>query len=256
MIRPANPLPARVEILGVGVSAIDPNEALRHIGTWLDSRDKHYVCVNTVHSLLCAQDDPALLDVYRDAAMVTPDGMPLVWLSRHRGQPGVQRVYGPDLMLACCDVFRDRGARHFFYGGAEGVPELLAARLTERFPGLQVAGGYSPPFRPLNAAEEAVIVERINDVRPDFVWVGLGCPKQDHWMADHIGRLTAPVLVGVGAAFDFHAGRKRQAPSWMQKRGLEWLFRLASEPRRLAARYIAGNARFVALVLAEELRRR
>jgi N-acetylglucosaminyldiphosphoundecaprenol N-acetyl-beta-D-mannosaminyltransferase len=248
------PLPTRVDILGVGVSAIDPGEALRQIGGWLDRRESHYVCVNTVHSLLCAQDDPSLLDVYREAAMVTPDGMPLVWLSRRRGRPEVRRVYGPDLMLACCDVFRERGARHYFYGGAEGVPELLTERLTERFPGLQVAGGYSPPFRPLSKAEDAEIVERINAARPDFVWVGLGAPKQDHWMAEHVGRLTAPVLLGVGAAFDFHAGLKKQAPAWMQERGLEWLFRLLSEPRRLAGRYVAGNSRFVALVLAEELR--
>lgn len=256
MIRPAAPLPGRVEILGVGVSAIDPGEALRQIEGWLESRERRYVCVNTVHSLLCAQDDPVLREVYREAAMVTPDGMPLVWLSRRRGESDVRRVYGPDLMLACCDVFRERGARHYFYGGAEGVPQLLAERLTERYPGLQVAGGYSPPFRTLTEAEDAAVVDRINEARPDFVWVGLGAPKQDHWMADHVGRLTAPVLVGVGAAFDFHAGLKRQAPAWMQERGLEWFFRLLSEPRRLAGRYLAGNSRFVALVLAEELRLR
>ncbi|MGI9037994.1 MAG: WecB/TagA/CpsF family glycosyltransferase [Gemmatimonadota bacterium] len=194
--------------------------------------------------------------MYRDAAMVTPDGMPLVWLSRRRGRPEVSRVYGPDLMLSCCDSFRDRGARHYFYGGAEGVPEQLASSLTERFPGLEVAGGFSPPYRDLTEAENREIVARINESRPDFVWVGLGCPKQDFWMAEHRDELEAPVLVGVGAAFDFHSGRKRQAPSWMQSRGLEWLFRLLSEPRRLAGRYVAGNSRFIALVLAEELRLR
>lgn len=245
-----------MDILGVGVSAITPAEALQRVRRWLDRREKHYICVNTVHSLLCARDDPRLPEVYANAGLVTPDGMPLVWLSRLRGRTDVQRVYGPDLMLACCDAFRDRAARHYFYGGADGVPEALAARLTRRFPGLQIAGGYSPPFRALTEAEDEAIVDRINAARPDFVWVGLGAPKQDHWMAEHAERLDALVLVGVGAAFDFHSGRKRQAPYWMRRNGFEWLFRLLNEPRRLAGRYLVGNSRFLLLVLAEEVRRR
>lgn len=257
MIRSSTPdAPPRVDILGTGVSAITPDEALRQMAGWLDRREKHYVCVNTVHSLLCAHDDPRLREIYAAAGMVTPDGMPLVWLTRRRGHPQVERVYGPNLMLACCDHFRERGARHFFYGGGEGVPELLSERLAERFPGLRVAGRYSPPFRPLTGADDARVVDRINRSDADFVWVGLGCPKQDHWMAEHAERLNATVLVGVGAAFDFHAGRKRQAPKWMQRNGLEWLFRLLSEPRRLGGRYVVGNSRFILLLLAEELRRR
>jgi len=179
------------------------------------------------------QRDPELRRIYNASGMTTPDGMPLVWLSRLHGYHHVDRVYGPDLMLALCERSVKRGYRHFFYGGAEGVPEHLAARLQSRFPGLIVAGTYSPPFRPLRPEEDEQIVQLINETSPDIVWVGLGSPKQERWMAEHIDRLTAPVLIGVGAAFDFHTGRKPQAPRWMQRSGLEWLFRLLTEPRRL-----------------------
>ena len=246
----------RVEILGIEVSAIDMQQALTTIERWLDSGDRNYVCVNTVNSLLAALDDPELAEVYRRAGLVTPDGMPLVWVSRRRGHPHVGRVYGPDLMLACCDSFRGRGVRHYFYGGAEGIPEALTERLRARFPGLDVVGSHSPPFRPLTRDELLEDIARINQATPDIVWVRLGAPKQDYWMAENIGRLSAPVLMGVGAAFDFHAGVKRQAPEWMRRNGLEWLFRLLTEPRRLARRYVVGNSRFLALLAAEELRRR
>lgn len=254
---PGSVAPApRVEVLGIEVSAIDMDAALATIAAWIDARDHKYVCVNTVNSVLAAYDEPGLAAVYRSAGMVTPDGMPLVWIARTRGHPHVRRVYGPELMLACCDQFRERGVRHYFYGGAEGVPELLAERLLERYPGLQVAGVHSPPFRELTDAERDRDVQRINDASADIVWVGLGAPKQDYWMAEHVGRLAAPVLLGVGAAFDFHSGRKRQAPAWMRRSGLEWLFRLLAEPGRLGRRYLIGNSRFLALLAAEEIRRR
>jgi N-acetylglucosaminyldiphosphoundecaprenol N-acetyl-beta-D-mannosaminyltransferase len=187
--------------------------------------------------------------------MVTPDGMPLVWLNHLHGRRWVERVYGPDLLLAMCAHSLSTGYRHYFYGGAEGIPELLATRLQERFPGLRVAGTYSPPFRPMTPAEDAELVERINASGADIVWVGISTPKQDRWMADHVGRLTASVLVGVGAAFDFHAGVKPQAPRWMQRNGLEWLFRLATEPRRLGRRYVLYNPLFVWLVIQQALGR-
>ena len=245
----------RIEIIGVEVSAIDMSTALATIERWIAEKDRRYVCVNTVHSLLEAHDDPALAEVYRHAGMVTPDGMPLVWVARARGQRQVSRVYGPDLMLACFDRLRERGVRHYLYGGGEGVPELLSERLRARFPGVQVVGAYSPPFRQLSEEERERDRERINESSPDIVWVGLGAPKQDFWMADNREGIEAPVLIGVGAAFDFHAGLKKQAPLWMRRIGLEWLFRLLSEPRRLAGRYIAGNPRFLALLAAEEYRR-
>jgi len=165
----------------------------------------------------------------------------------------VSRVYGPDLMLALCEESKEKGYRHFFYGGAEGVADELAASLTERYPGLQVAGTYSPPFRPLTEDEDQQVVDLINRSGADIVWVGLGTPKQDFWVADHVGRLEAPVLLAVGAAFDFHSGRKRQAPRWMQRAGLEWLFRLLTEPRRLWYRYLVLNPLFIALVTLQLL---
>jgi N-acetylglucosaminyldiphosphoundecaprenol N-acetyl-beta-D-mannosaminyltransferase len=177
--------------------------------------------------------------------MVTPDGMPLVWLSRLWGNPSVQRVCGPDLLPACCARGVRTGLRHFFYGAAEGVAGRLAERLRSRFPGLAVVGTYSPPYRPLTAAEDEEVVQRINDAEPDIVWVGLSTPKQERWMAAHVGRLSAPVLLGVGAAFDIHAGLVPRAPGWIQRTGLEWLFRLGAEPRRLWRRYLINNPAFV-----------
>jgi N-acetylglucosaminyldiphosphoundecaprenol N-acetyl-beta-D-mannosaminyltransferase len=245
-----------VEILGIPVSAIDMADALATIRGWIAGRQQQYVCVNTVNSVLAAFDDPQLAEVYENAGLVTPDGMPLVWISRARGHSRVRRVYGPDLMLACCDQLREHGVRHYLYGGADGVPELLAERLVSRFPGLEVVGAYSPPFRALTEEERARDIERINKTSPDIVWVGLGAPKQDHWMSLNREHIEAPVLIGVGAAFDFHAGVKRQAPIWMRRTGLEWLFRLLSEPGRLAGRYIVGNSRFLRLIITEEFRRR
>lgn len=243
----------RVDVLGVGISAIDMAVAVATIESWIACRESHYVCVTPVHSVMECQRDPELRCVFNASGLTTPDGMPLVWLCRLKGYRTVSRVYGPDLMLALCERSVGRGYRHFFYGGAEGVPERLAASLQQRFPGLLVVGTYSPPFRPLTSEEDVQVVQMINEAAPDVVWVGLGSPKQDQWMAAHVGQLAAPVLIGVGAAFDFHAGRKKQAPLWMQRSGLEWLFRLLTEPRRLWRRYLISNPKFVFLVLAQVL---
>lgn len=243
----------RVNVLGVGVSAINMAMALEIIEGWIARRERHYVCVTGVHGVMESQRDRRLRRIHNQAGLVTPDGMPLVWLSRLKGHRHVARVYGPDLMLTLCERSVARGYRHFFYGGAEGVPEQLVANLRRRFPGLQVVGIYSPPFRPLTPEEDEQVVQMINQAAPDIVWVGLSTPKQERWMATHIGRVKAPVLIGVGAAFDFLAGRKRQAPRWMQRSGLEWLFRLLTEPRRLWRRYLINNPLFVLLVLAQAL---
>jgi len=208
-----------------------------------------YVCVTGVHGIMEAQDDEALKRIYNEAWLSTPDGMPLVWL----GPPGVERVYGPDLMLAVCDAGRTVGLTHYFYGGPPGLAEELRSRLTARFPGLQVVGTYSPPFRPLDAGELATLQADVTRTRPDVMWVGLGAPKQERFMARHAASLDAGVLIGVGAAFDFHAGRTPQAPRWMQRSGLEWFFRLCSEPRRLAPRYFRHNPRFVFHVALQRL---
>ena len=245
--------PPRVNILGVGISAINMDLALKLIEVWIAHRESHYVCVTPVHSVMECQRDSALRRIHNASGLTTPDGMPLVWLSLLRGYHNVDRVYGPDLMLALCERSVGGGYRHFFYGGAEGVPEQLAANLQRRFPGLTVVGTYSPPFRPLTPEEDDQVVQMINEARPDVVWVGLGSPKQERWMAAHIGRVKAPAIIGVGAAFDFLTGRKRQAPRWMQRNGLEWLFRLLTEPRRLWRRYLVNNPLFVLLVLAQAL---
>lgn len=235
----------RVNILGVGVSAITMDEALATIEGWIASREHQYICVRDVHGVMKSQRDATLRQIHNAAGLVTPDGMPLVWLARLKGFRHVERVYGPDLMLACCQLSISRGYRHFFYGGAEGVAQRLASRLRERFPGLAIAGTLSPPFRLLEPNEDEETVRNINQTHPDIVWVGLGTPKQERWMSAHVGRLDAPVLVGVGAAFDFHAGVKAQAPRWMRRAGLEWLFRLLAEPRRLGPRYLLNNPWFI-----------
>ena len=186
-----------------------------------------------------------------------PDWLPrtgcLVWLSRLRGFRHVERVYGPDLMLALCERSVHTGYRHFFYGGDRDVPDRLAGNLQRRFQGLRVAGGHSPPFRALTDEEDEAIVKLIDAARPDIVWVGLSTPKQEHWMAKHVDRLRASVLIGVGAAFDFHAGLKKQAPPWMRRSGLEWLFRVAIEPRRLWRRYASNIPLFLWLCLLQTL---
>lgn len=235
----------RVNILGVGISAINMAIALTTIENWILHRESQYVCVTPVHSVMECQNDPALRKIFNRSGLTTPDGMPLVWLCRLLGHRHVERVYGPDLMLALCDRSVSSGFRHYFYGGRQGVAQELADKLARRYPGLQVAGTHSPPFRRLTPEEDAEIVRRINAANSDIVWVGLGSPKQERWMAAHIDRINASVLIGVGAAFDFHTGVKVQAPHWMQRSGLEWFFRLVTEPRRLWRRYLVNNPLFL-----------
>jgi N-acetylglucosaminyldiphosphoundecaprenol N-acetyl-beta-D-mannosaminyltransferase len=225
-------------IMGVKVSAINMQMALEVITGWIDQHDPHYVCVTGAHGVLESQEDPELKDILNSSGMNTPDGMPNVWLLRAQGHSHVERVYGPDLMLAVCESGLERGWRHFFYGGAPKVPQLLKERLEARFPGLQVCGIYSPPFRPLTSKEEDKVVQLIQKTDADIVWVGISTPKQERWMKAFVNRLRVPVLIGVGAAFDFHAGIKKQAPRWIQRSGFEWLFRFMTEPRRLWRRYL------------------
>jgi N-acetylglucosaminyldiphosphoundecaprenol N-acetyl-beta-D-mannosaminyltransferase len=239
----------RVDILGVRVSAIDMDRALDEIERWIVQSEPQYVCVTGVHGVMESQRDPELLRIHNASGLTTPDGMPMVWLGRRAGATWMRRVYGPDLMLALAQRAAERGWSSFFYGGKERIPELLADRLREQVPGFLVADTYSPPFRPLTEEEDAELVDRIDASGATLVWIGLSTPKQERWMAAHVGRLRAPVLLGVGAAFDIHAGTLRQAPPWMQRNGLEWLYRLYREPRRLARRYLSNNPRFVLAVL-------
>jgi N-acetylglucosaminyldiphosphoundecaprenol N-acetyl-beta-D-mannosaminyltransferase len=228
----------RQNILGVAVSAISIAQALKSINSWVENRNPHYICVTPSNSILDAHDHADLRRIYNQSGLTTPDGMPLVWLLRSYGYPDVERVYGPDLMLAVCGDSQGKHYRHYFYGGGEGVAPRLASNLVDRFPELIIAGFETPPFRELNQAEDRKMIQRIQDAKPDIVWIGLGAPRQDFWMKDHLAELNVPVLIGVGAAFDFHSGTKPQAPRWMRQSGLEWLFRLVSEPRRLWKRYL------------------
>jgi N-acetylglucosaminyldiphosphoundecaprenol N-acetyl-beta-D-mannosaminyltransferase len=241
----------RINILGVGVSAVNLSLALASIDEWISRGEPNYLCVTGVHGIMESYRKESVREIHNAAGLVVPDGMPLVWLSRLKGFHHVRRVYGPDLMLAVCKQSIDREYRHFLYGGASGVCEKLAERLKRQFPGLDIVGSYSPPFRVLDREEDQRIVDEINGARPDIVWVGISTPKQEAWMAEHIGRLHASVLIGVGAAFDFHAGLKRQAPKWMMRVGLEWMFRLMQEPRRLGPRYLANNPLFIGLVIRQ-----
>jgi N-acetylglucosaminyldiphosphoundecaprenol N-acetyl-beta-D-mannosaminyltransferase len=236
----------RREILGIPIAMTDYAGAVDAMDAMVDSRERGYVCAVSVHSLTTALDDPEMPDVFRGATMVLPDGMPVVWAANLLGAGLKGRVYGPELMLRSSERCAERGHRVWLYGGRDqGSLAQLALNLRRRLPGINIVGGYSPPFRPMSAEEEDALVDQINGARPDVLWVGIGAPKQEKWMARMRDRLDVPVMSAVGAAFDFHAGRISQAPVWMQQRGLEWIYRLAQEPFRLLPRYVRSNPRFV-----------
>ena len=235
----------RVNVLGVGLSVLNLASAREAIARAVVERRKGYVCVTGVHGVSEAQSDPAFRRILNEAFLCTPDGMPMVWMGRLRGHREMGRVYGPDLMLEVFGWSQGRPCRHFFYGGMPGVAEELKGRMEARFPGVQIVGCYSPPFRPLDAAEEGALVAEFERLQPDITWVGLSTPKQERFMARYLSKLNTTLMFGVGAAFDFHAGRMRQAPRWMQRGGLEWLFRLGCEPRRLWKRYLKNNPMFL-----------
>lgn len=204
-----------------------------------------YICVTGVHGVSVAQEDASFRRILNRAFLNTPDGVPTVWMGRWQGFDHMGRVYGPDLMLRICELSSARGFTHFFYGGGPGVAQQLKNRLSERFPGLRILGTYSPPYRPLSANEESDLLAEVARLKPDVFWVGLSTPKQEKFMAQYWQKLEATLFFGVGAAFDFHAGRMRQAPAWMQRSGLEWLFRLGCEPGRLWKRYLRNNPLFI-----------
>jgi len=229
--------PSRCSVLGVGVSLVDMDRAIAGIDRWIAEGRRDYVCVTGAHGVIESQSDPELMAIHNAAGLVLPDGMPVVWMARAlSGQP-VERVCGFDFLPAFAAHSAGKGYRHFFYGGAPGIPEALRDRLTRAYPGFEVVGTLSPPFRPPTPEEDAAMVGTINAARPDVVWVGLSTPKQERWMAGHRDRLEATVLIGVGAAFDVGAGVKTRAPRRTHNLGLEWLYRLINEPGRLWCRY-------------------
>ncbi|HVU28387.1 MAG TPA: WecB/TagA/CpsF family glycosyltransferase [Verrucomicrobiae bacterium] len=238
----------KVNVLGVGISVLNLRSALQAIADAVKSHRKGYICVTGVHGVMEAQDDVAFRKILNEAFLCTPDGMPMVWMGKWNGHHEMSRVYGPDLMLDVCAWSEQSGCRHFFYGGADGVAQLLAEKLKAKFPKLEIAGTFTPPFRALNPDEEKQLQEQIRVSRPDIFWVGLSTPKQEKFMAEFLPKLDATLMIGVGAAFDFHSGRVKQAPRWMQRGGLEWIYRLCQEPRRLAKRYFRNNPLFLAKI--------
>ena len=260
----ALPQPADVptrEILGLPIAMTDYAEAMDAMDAMIARGERGYVCAVAVHAVMVAQHDPEMRAALLGSSLTVPDGMPLVWAANALGAELDNRVYGPELMKRYNARCAQRGHRIWLYGGRDqGSLAQLALNIRRENPGIQIVGGYSPPFRPLSGDEERRLVDQINADRPDMLWVGIGVPKQEKWMARMRDRLDVPVMAAVGAAFDFHAGRISQAPPWMQERGLEWTYRIAQEPRRLLPRYLYYNPAFLMALgrqlAAERLRRR
>lgn len=240
-------------ILGTRVDSTSYELATRQVVDWARRAESRYVCAANVHMLMEAHDDASFREAVGRAALVTPDGMPLVWVMRRLGVKNQQRVYGPDLTLHVARAASEQSIPIGLYGGTPQTLARLSGNLKLQYPGLHIAYAFSPPFHPMSPEEDAQATDEIIRSGARILFVGLGCPKQERWMAEHQDRIPA-VMLGVGAAFDIHAGEKPQAPAWMQSAGLEWLFRLASEPRRLWRRYLYHNPRFVILVLLQLLR--
>lgn len=242
--------PSNVNILCLQFPIIDYQNTMHLFSQWVESRIQHQVCIANVHTVVTSLHDKELRDI-NNRSLTTMDGLPLVWYARavHKAQIK-ERVCGPELMLRCLDQGRELGWKHFFLGGKEEVLVDLVDAMHSRFSGVDIVGWHSPPFRPLSSEEDNQLVDMINQFQPDFLWVGLGAPKQEKWIASHLSKITAPVQIGVGAAFDFHSGHVKRAPSWMQKYGLEWLFRMLQD-RRLIKRYFATNPVFLALFIRD-----
>lgn len=258
--QPNPPLTSRersfFQVLGVRVAAVQIGDVIDQMTEWIrEKKCCHSIAATGMNGIVEAQHDPAFKEILNATDLIVPDGMPLVWLGRRRGHILPRRVYGPDLLLAFCEKTAGSGYRHFFYGAERepGVPEKLAEKLKQRFPGIIVAGTYSRPMQARGLEQKDEIVSRISRAAPDVLWVGLGELRQVRWMHENKNKLNVPVVVGVGAAFDMVSGRRRQAPRWMREHGLEWLFRLFQEPRRLWRRYLIYGAEFIVLVVLESL---
>lgn len=234
----------RFNVLGVSLCAMDLRLATTTVLDAVCARRKGYVCVTGVHGVSEAQRDTSFRRILNAAFLNTTDGMPLVWLGRHYVGDEVDRVYGPDLMLELFAATQGGEVSHFLYGGAPGVADDLKAKLEARVPGVRIVGTFTPPFRPLDEVEERALIDVVRERKPDLMWIGLSTPKQERFMAEYLPKLDTNVMLGVGAAFDFHSGRVRQAPRWMQRSGLEWFHRLCADPRRLARRYLVNNPLF------------
>lgn len=231
-------------ILGVDIAAIDMKWLLTYLNHNIHSLSGDYICVANVHTTVTAYEDKEYRKVQNGGILAIPDGGPLSSVGQKRGFKNMKRTTGPSLMGEIFKISAEKGYCHYFYGSTDETLEKLYAALIDDYPGIQIAGMYSPPFRPMTEEEDKAIVERINETKSDFVWVGLGAPKQEKWMAAHQGRVEG-LMVGVGAGFDYFAGNIERAPEWMQKSNLEWFYRLLQDPRRLFGRYWHTNTKFI-----------
>ena len=231
-------------IMGVNIAAINMEWLLEYLEKNIDLLHGDYICVSNVHTTVTSFEEPDYCAVQNGGIMAIPDGGPLSTVGRKRGYKNMQRTTGPSLMGEIFKITAEKGYRHFFYGSKQETLDLLEEKLNENYPGIQIAGMYSPPFRPLIDEEDAAVIKMINDAKPDFVWIGLGAPKQENWMATHQGKING-LMVGVGAGFDYYAGNIQRAPQWMQKWNLEWIYRLIQDPKRLFQRYWHTNTKFI-----------
>lgn len=243
-------------LLGVPISIVNKQSTLSTIDDWITAKKGGYICIRDTHGIIHAQDNSSFLEIHEHALMVTPDGVPIVWFGRLCGHKSLMRVCGPDLVGWLCEYSVERGFRHYFFGGADGVAERMAAKLQLQYSGLKIVGTESPPFRETSAQPDLIACERIRKKMPDIVWVGLGSPKQEHWMHVNSPHVPGAIFIGVGAAFDFHSGTISRAPKFMQQSGLEWLYRLFQEPQRLWRRYIIFGPKFLYLAIMQWLRDR
>jgi N-acetylglucosaminyldiphosphoundecaprenol N-acetyl-beta-D-mannosaminyltransferase len=241
----------QVNVLGIGIHALDLTEAVNVVRRALDAGTKGYVCVTGVHGVMEAQKDCEFRNVLNRAFLVTPDGTPTVWVGRVQGHNGMGRVFGPDLMLRICEVSVSWGTRHFLYGGNTGVAEQLREALLKRIPGLNIVGTFTPPFRPLSNSERDELIEMVRSLAPDIIWVGLSTPKQERFMAEYLPMLDTKLMFGVGAAFDVHTGRIEDCSDWVKRAGLQWCHRLLQEPRRLWKRYLVNNPKFIFAIASQ-----
>ncbi len=241
-------------VLGVNVSAINMSRAVAVAMQWICANRPGYVCLTGVHGVMEAQRDPTLLKILNDSVMNLPDGMPMSWVGRLQGFVSMDRVFGPDFMLEICSLSQTHGYRHFLYGGQPGVAEELKQSLEMKYPGIKIVGTCTPPFRSLTPAEEEDVIAQIHSSSPHIVWVGLSTPKQERFMAQYVDRLQVPLLIGVGAAFDYHTGRIRDCSPWIKRAGLQWLHRLLQDPRRLWRRYLRNNPEFLGKVILQQLK--
>jgi N-acetylglucosaminyldiphosphoundecaprenol N-acetyl-beta-D-mannosaminyltransferase len=237
--------PQRANVLGVGIDAVNMDQALACVENALGSRQKGYVCFANVHGVMEAQRDPVLTSIYADAVLVSPDGMPTVWVGRNQGHKNMERVAGPDLMLEVIRRQEFNGYSHFLCGGKDGVAQELRDELIVRCPGVQIVGVYTPPFGPMSQAQEKQFVAMIDRLKPDIIWVGISTPKQERFMAHYLPMLNTTLMFGVGAAFDFHTGRIADCAEWIKRAGLQWLHRFIQDPSHLWKRYLRNNPAFV-----------